>query len=110
MRILLDECVPAALAKLLPEHQCSTVQKQGWGGVKNGELLRRAESAFDIFITADKSLRYQQNLAGRRIAIVQISALRLREVGPISVALQRTLKIIKAGDFHVVDIKSSKGR
>ncbi len=62
MRILLDECVPAPMQSLLPNHVCTTVQDRGWRGVKNGELLRKAEPEFDLFITSDQNTRYQQNL------------------------------------------------
>ena len=57
MRVLLDECVPRPLSKLLPEHEVLTVQRMGWSGINNGELLGRAEGEFDAFITADKNLR-----------------------------------------------------
>ena len=72
MRILIDECAPRALKKHLMDHghECRTVQEAGWRGKQNGELLRLAEAAFDVLVTVDTNLRYQQNLAGRRIAIV----------------------------------------
>lgn len=70
MKILLDECVPWPMHKLLSDHSCSTVQDLGWGGIKNGELLQRAEGEFDLFITSDQNIRYQQNLIGRHIAIL----------------------------------------
>jgi len=73
VRILLDECVPWPLSKLLPDHQCLNPQKCGWGGVKNGDLLLLAEAEFDLFITSDQNLRYQQNLKGRKIAIIELS-------------------------------------
>ena len=65
MNVLLDECVPWPMHKLLPAHVCTTAQRRGWGGIKNGDLLRLAEGQFDLFITADQNIRYQQNLAGR---------------------------------------------
>jgi predicted nuclease of predicted toxin-antitoxin system len=61
MRILLDECVPGPMRKLLGGQSCSTVQELGWGGIKNGDLLQRAEGEFDLFITSDQNLRYQQS-------------------------------------------------
>ena len=73
MKILLDECVPAQVRNALAGHEVATVQQQGWTGIKNGELLAAAESAaFDLFILADKNLRYQQNLTGRRLAILEL--------------------------------------
>ena len=73
MKILLDECVPAQVRHAFPGHNLVTVQEQGWTGIKNGALLEAAESAgFDLFIVADKNLRHQQNLAGRRLAILEL--------------------------------------
>jgi hypothetical protein len=60
MKILLDECVPAPIQRLLSTHVCITVQAKGWAGIKNGDLLRRAEVEFDLFITSDQNIRYQQ--------------------------------------------------
>jgi hypothetical protein len=54
MRILLDECVPWPMRRLLTGHECTTAQKRGWGGVKNGDLIRLAEGEFDLFITSDQ--------------------------------------------------------
>lgn len=72
MRILLDECVPRPLQRLLTGHTVSTVQQAQWDGISNGELLQRAENLFDAFITADKNLRYQQTLSSRKIGIVEL--------------------------------------
>ena len=73
MKIVLDECVPWPLAKHLKKHLCTSPQRSGWGGFENGELLRAAEAEHDLFVTSDQNLRYQQNLAGRRIAILELS-------------------------------------
>ena len=73
MKILLDECVPLPLRKLLAGHQCHTAQQMGWKSIRNGELLALAEAEFDLFITSDQGLAYQQNLRGRQIAILQLS-------------------------------------
>ena len=76
MRVLIDECAPRALKRVLGAggHNCETVQERGWSGKKNGELLNLAENQFDVLVTLDTNLRYQQNLAGRRIAIVVLVA------------------------------------
>ena len=73
MRILIDECVPRPILKFLAGHSAVSVQEMDWGAYENGELLRLAENAFDLFITADQNIRYQQNLAGRQIAIIELS-------------------------------------
>jgi hypothetical protein len=75
MKIILDESVPQKLRLLIEgEHTVVTVWYQGWSGLKNGALLDAAEQAgFELFITADQELSYQQNLAGRKIALVVLS-------------------------------------
>jgi hypothetical protein len=80
MKILLDECLPAPLAKLLSEHDCATVADRGWTGIKNGRLLALADSQFDVFLTADQIIRFQQNLSGFRIAVVELSTNDLRRI------------------------------
>ena len=72
MRVLIDECAPRALKPYLSkeDYECRTVQEAGWAGKENGDLLSLAEDAFDVLITLDTNLSYQQNLAGRKIAIV----------------------------------------
>ncbi|HYV11266.1 MAG TPA: DUF5615 family PIN-like protein [Pyrinomonadaceae bacterium] len=72
MKILLDECTPHVLKKLLTGFEIKTVQDQGWSGITNGALLRLAEGQFEVFITSDQNLRYQQNLAKRQLAIIQL--------------------------------------
>jgi predicted nuclease of predicted toxin-antitoxin system len=73
MRVLLDECVPLQVRHALPDHDVTTAQRRGWGGMGNGELMDAAERAgFELLIVADKNLRYQQNLQGRRIAILEL--------------------------------------
>ncbi len=94
MRILLDECVPWPMHKLLTEHECTTAQKRGWGGIKNGDLLQRAESEFDLFITSDQNIRYQQNLAGRRIAILELSTNDLRRITAAAAEIQAAISAV----------------
>lgn len=73
MRILFDQGTPAPLRAELSIHDVSTTFDRGWGRLKNGELLNRAETdGFEVFVTTDQNLRYQQNLGGRLIAIVVI--------------------------------------
>lgn len=73
MKILLDECVPVQLRNALPAHEVQSATNIGWRGLSNGELLQRAErEGFDLLIVADKNLRHQQDLSGRRIAILEL--------------------------------------
>lgn len=75
MRILLDECIPRAFKRSFAGHDCSTVPEVGLAGFKNGELLTLAEhKGFQVFLTLDKGIRYQQNLTSRGIAIILIHA------------------------------------
>jgi hypothetical protein len=74
MRVLLDECVPRALRNDISGHEVKTVAEAGWAGVKNGELLRRAAGAFDVLITVDRNLEYQQSFEGLSLAVVLVHA------------------------------------
>lgn len=70
MRILLDACVPRPLRQHLPGHGVYTAQEMGWGRLKNAALLQAVEAQFDAFLSSDQNLRYQQNLTGRKLAIL----------------------------------------
>jgi hypothetical protein len=71
MRALIDECIDERFRNSLPEHDCQTARCAGLAGLKNGELLIAAETAkFDVFLTVDQGIEYQQNLTGRNIAII----------------------------------------
>src|SRR5207244_13340270 len=98
MRILLDECVPWPMHRLLTNHSCTSVQAQGWSGIRNGDLLQRAEAEFDLFITSDQNIRYQQNLAGRRIAILELSSNDLRRIDAESPLLEEAEGKMQPGE------------
>src|SRR5947208_4038930 len=104
MKILLDECVPWPIHRLLVGHECTTAQQQGWSGIKNGPLLELAEADFDLFITSDQNLRYQQNLAGRRIAILELSTNKLRRVEAAADLIQTAIVSIKPAEYERLDI------
>lgn len=70
MRILLDECLPKRLKRDLVGHDARTVPEMGWASKQNGELLRLAEGEFDVFLTVDRNLSFQQDLAQFKIAVV----------------------------------------
>jgi uncharacterized protein DUF5615 len=74
MRVLLDDCVPRALRSDIPGHKVKTVGEVGWAGVKNGELLRLAAAEFDLLITVDRDLEYQQNFEGFSLALIVVHA------------------------------------
>jgi len=106
MKVLIDECAPRALKKhlLTHGHECLTVQEAGWSGKQNGELLLLAEAAFDALITVDTNLRYQQNLVGRKIAIVvlQCSSNRLDHLRQFFPTCVSALDKIKPGEIVLV--------
>ena len=70
MRVLFDQGTPVPLRRALAPHPVSTTYEMGWSNLENGDLLRAAEGRFDLFVTTDQNLRYQQNLAGRQLAIL----------------------------------------
>jgi hypothetical protein len=77
-RVLFDEHLPRLLRRKLPEFDIRTVQEEGWGSAKNGALLRMAEKAFHVLLTADRRMKYQQTLASFSIGVVVIDTPRLR--------------------------------
>lgn len=101
MRVLLDECVPRKLGRGLTGHMALTVTGRGWSGVKNGRLLELAEAEFDVFLTVDQNLKYQQNLASFNIAVILLVARdnRLKTLLPLVPAVNERLNQIKPGEF-----------
>jgi predicted nuclease of predicted toxin-antitoxin system len=98
MRILLDESLPRRLRQHFPaDFLARTVQEQGWAGKRNGGLLQLAEHEFDVFITMDRGLEYQQSIAGFELAVVLLRAVsnRLSDLLPLVPELLETLKLIQ---------------
>ena len=104
MKILLDECVPWPLRDLLAKHDCVNVQKRGWTGIKNGELLRLAAGEFDLFITSDQGIRYQQNLVNPGIAVLQLSTNDLRRIRAAANAIHSAIAAVRAHEFQELTI------
>lgn len=104
MKILLDECVPWPMHRILVGHECQTPHRVGWGGLKNGDLLRRAEGVFDLFITSDQNIRYQQNLAGRRIPILELSTNDLRRILAAEALIRLAVAAVRPGEFRQLAI------
>ena len=101
MKVLLDECVPRKLRRELAGHEVLTVTERGWSGIKNGQLLALAEAEFQVFLTVDQNLKYQQNLKAFNIAIILLVARnnRLKTLLPLMPKTKEALENIKAGDF-----------
>lgn len=100
MRILLDECVPRPLRDELLGHDIVTVPEMGWSGKKNGELLMlMSQSGFEVLLTTDRHLRYQQNLASYQITfIVMLSpSNRLANLVPLISAVEVALNNLQRG-------------
>src|ERR1035437_1149746 len=74
MRVLLDECFPRALRVELPGHEIATVAEAGWAGVKNGALLQLAATRFELLLTVDRNLEYQQNFSNLTIAVIVVDS------------------------------------
>lgn len=88
MRILIDECLDWRLGRAMTGHESLSVQKMGWAGIKNGKLLTLAQEKFDIFLTADRNLSFQQDTTKFKIAVVVLAA--------GSTQLARTLPLMPA--------------
>lgn len=105
MQILLDECLPKKLKAEFINHTVFTVQEKGWAGMKNGELLRSAEKEFDVWVTADRNIEYQQNLIRFDIAIIVLIAPRnqLEFLLPLIPQLNETLQTIQPSQIVYID-------
>lgn len=102
-RVLIDENLDWRLIGFLDvSFDTSTVQRKGWSGKKNGDLLRAAEAEFDVLVTADTSLHFQQAIAQHDLAIVLIKSRssRLASLEPLFRALNNAIRTAKAGNRH----------
>lgn len=104
MRILLDECIDRRLGKEIAGHEVITVPQAGWAGITNGDLLRLAQEQFDVFVTVDRNLSFQQNLPQFAIAVIVLRAPanRLKDLRPLLPQLQRMLPLVPKGEVRVV--------
>lgn len=106
MKVLLDECTPRILKReiILHGHDCVTVQEAGWSGKKNGELLDLAEEHFDVLVTIDANIEYQQSLAGRQISLIVLLATsnRLVALAPLFSRCIRQIEDAKPGKVILI--------
>jgi hypothetical protein len=109
MRVLLDKCLPRKLKFAFSGHQVTTVPEKGWRGLKNGELLRHAESAFEVFVTIDQGLRYQQNLKGTKLGVILSVAPdnRIETLRPLMPQVVSALANIQAGTIIRLEAKKT---
>ena len=99
MRILLDQGAPAPLRRALAHHSVATAYEKGWDKLTNGELLAAAEESFDLFITTDQNLRYQQNLTGRRLAILVLPTTSWPRLQPHAAAIATAVLALRPGEL-----------
>ncbi len=115
MKILLDECVPKRFARLLSEHDVVTTPQAGWAGITNGELLKRAAKDFDVLVTVDRNLAFQQNPSNLLLPVIVIHARsnKLKDLLHHVPALQQTLSSMLArqvyhiGALRLIDLSSN---
>lgn len=97
--------MPRKLRRDLPEFVIRTAQEEGWGSHKNGELLKRAAAAFDVIVTLDQRMRYQQNLPERRIGVVviELSDTRLEFVRELLPQIREAILTVGAGEVRLIE-------
>lgn len=104
MRLLLDECIDRRFARVLKGHFVRTVPQMGWATIKNGGLLVLAEKEFDVFITVDRNLSFQQHLPKFEIGVAVLKARsnRFEELKPLATPLLAALSGLCAGKVVVI--------
>jgi len=105
MRVLFDNGTPRGVAAALPDHAVEEARAHGWDTLRNGELLDAAEAAgFDVFITTDRNIRHQQNLIGRKIAVVVLGKGRWRLIKRRLPAIAGAVAATTPGSFTEIEI------
>lgn len=98
-RVILDENLPHPLRLKFPQHDVLTVAYMGWSGYQNGDLISIIDGKFDVFITGDKNLRYQQNLLDRKVSIIELPHTRLDLLLPLLDDIEDAISSSKEGDY-----------
>lgn len=112
MRILIDECVDPRLKAAFPDHATKTVFEMGWSEMKNGDLLARAQGQFDVFITIDKGIEFQQDIPrlGLGIVVVSVPKNRIEYYRPLLPEIQNALNSVRPGQvIHVASEGKNTG-
>lgn len=102
MKIIIDECVPS-IVKRIPDREIVSVQDMGWAGIENGELLRLVATEFDVFVTSDKNLRYQQNLSNLDLTIVLLPSNQVPVVRSLLPKIDAALERRTSNDFIEIE-------
>jgi len=106
VKLLLDECIDRRFSRDLADHEVKTVPQMGWSGIKNGELLILAENEFDVFITVDRNLSFQQNLPKFNIAVLVLhaSSNRLADLKPLAPKILSILPTLSKGEAKHIGV------
>lgn len=106
MKLLWDECIDRRLARELVDCEVRTVPQMGWAGIKNGQLLTLAETEFDVFITVDRNLSFQQNLPQFNIAVIvlQSPSNRLADLKPLAPKILAAVATVAKGQATVISL------
>ena len=104
MRVLLDECLDWRLARGLPGHTVTSVQRMGWAGIQNGDLLELAEKQFDVFITGDRNLSFQQIIRQTGLSVVVLAgkSTQLKDTFPLMAKIAALLPGLRPGTFDMI--------
>ncbi len=105
MRILFDQGTPLPLKEHLSTHSVSTAFELGWSNLENGELLSAAENSFELFITTDQQIRYQQNLVGRQLAILVLLSTSWPRIQMHISQIHDAVEKIRPGEYVEIQIK-----
>ena len=110
MNILFDENFPRPLRRFLVGHSVRTAKQMGWAGIENGDLLAIAQSEFDVVLTTDKGIKYQQNFTGRDIAVITLRAFdnRIRTLTPLMSQVLALLPAVEPGRVYMVEAEDEQ--
>ncbi len=105
MTVFLDPCLPKRLRLFLPGQQVTTARELRWEQIANGKLLSLVEGQFDVFLTIDKGIKYQQNMTGRTIAVIALRAVnnRIETLIPLMPRVLALLPTVEPGQVYIVE-------
>ena len=107
MKLLFDQGTPAPLRSRLPAHSVDTLAERGWSEKDNGELLDLAErEGYEVLVTTDRSMRHQQNMAGRQLGIVVLLSANWRQVRLRTADIDRVIAAVQPGEIVEVPIRA----
>jgi hypothetical protein len=109
LKILLDHCVPAPLRRSFPTHDVRTTAQMGWANLQNGRLMAAAAPQFQVFLTVDKNIPYQQNLDNVQVAVIFLDTPTntLEALLPLVPVVESVLPTLKPGHMIVIDGKGT---